>query len=188
MKHRVNYLKIIVIVHGKSELCLVRYIKSNLKIKMEIISSKNGKNPIQITSLKNILNNLDFKSSKNFLKKFYDIEHIKDKLLNFKLFIIMDTDDCPNKKKDSYLTKKMFKDHWLSKYIIPIYNINNLEDVMSKCNIKITRKKDYITIFPINRNELDIEQIKNFSIKIKQFKQYTNLNEFIDYCIKICEE
>ena len=44
-------LHIMVIVHGKSELSICRYIASNLKIKQEIISEEKGESSIQINGL-----------------------------------------------------------------------------------------------------------------------------------------
>lgn len=62
-------LRVMSIVHGKSELCICNSIKSNLKLKHEIISEKKGSNSIQITSvMKKILNNTIFKSFETFIK------------------------------------------------------------------------------------------------------------------------
>jgi len=189
MKNRVNYLKIMVIVHGKSELCIARYIKSNLKIKMEIISKDKGAHSIQITSIMQVLNNSVFSNPKSFLKKYDDIEHIKYSLLNFRLFIIMDVDDCTEIQKNNFINGKMFKHHWLYKYITPVYNIKTLEDVMNKCNIPITKKNKnkYFEVFPVNRNELDIQQIKDFNLKLEKNRKLSNLSEFTNYCIEIAE-
>ncbi|WP_181039155.1 hypothetical protein [Brachyspira murdochii] len=48
MSYKGNYLKAIVIVHGKSELQMCDFIKNNLKLKIDIISKDNGKHSIQI--------------------------------------------------------------------------------------------------------------------------------------------
>ena len=91
-----HYTKAVVIVHGKSEKQICQYIKNKLRLKIEIFSDKNGEKSIQITSLKNILNNTIFKSFKSFIKTFDDVELTCDgKSLDddFKIFIIMDTDD-----------------------------------------------------------------------------------------------
>lgn len=63
-----NYLKAVVIVHGKSELQMCKFIKRNLRIKMEFISKDSGKSSIQITSLKDRLNGKDIKDFNSFLK------------------------------------------------------------------------------------------------------------------------
>ena len=99
---RLNYTKAVVIVHGKSEKQICQYIKNKLRLKIEIYSDKNGEKAIQITSLKNTLNNKIFKSYRNFINTFEDIELTADnKKINndFKIFIIMDTDDCSETEK-----------------------------------------------------------------------------------------
>ena len=90
-----KYTKCAVIVHGKSEFQLVRFIYTNLHLPVKIISKDKGKASIQITALKELLNNKCFKNLSTFAKE-YSVEYNKKekKLKNFKLFIIMDTDDC----------------------------------------------------------------------------------------------
>ena len=51
--HPPSYLKAIVIAHGKSEKNIGDYVKSNLKLKLEIVSDKKGAKSIQINSLLN---------------------------------------------------------------------------------------------------------------------------------------
>lgn len=68
---------------------------------MEFIAKDSGNSSIQITSLKVRLNGKDIKNFDSFCKKYEDdIEIIKNKLSpNFKIFIIMDTDDCSEEEK-----------------------------------------------------------------------------------------
>lgn len=86
----------------------------------------------------------------------------------------------------------MFREHPLQEYIVPIYNITNLEDVMIKAGIMIKRIPDsekgayYSKIFPINTEPLSsdtLRQIRLFASKIKGVKQ-TNMLEFIEYCFE----
>ena len=70
----------------------------------------------------------------NSIKAFsdlYSIEYDKKEksLKNFKLFIIMDTDDCTEDFKDDYISGKLFENCCLKDYIVPIYNSPNLEEV-----------------------------------------------------------
>lgn len=187
-----NYTKALVIVHGKSEKQIVQYIKSNLRLKMEIYSDKNGEKAIQITSLKNTFNNKIFKSFNNFIKEYEDIKlsddykSIED---NFKVFIIMDTDDCTEKQKIDYKNKEMFKDHWLYKYIVPIYNNPELETVLTKAKVPFKktgdkRKKEYVKLFPTDPkyNKSDEIQIKELYEKLKKINS-TNLDLFLDFCL-----
>ena len=126
---RLNYLKGIVICHGKSEVFLAKFVCSNLHLNIKTYSKKNGANSIQINSLKSLLNTSPFKSFTEF-KKEYEVSVTgkgeSRKINNFKLFIIMDTDDCSNDERKKFITKEQFKGHWLYDYIVPIYNIINI--------------------------------------------------------------
>ena len=181
-----NYTKAVVIVHGKSEKQICQYIKNKLRLKMEIYSDKNGEKAIQITSLKNTLNNKIFKSFKN-IKLTNDEKNIDDE---FKIFIIMDTDDCTEKQKKDFINKEIFKEHWAYKYIVPIYNIPELESVLEMAKIPFTktgdkRKKEYIKLFPTDPRyeKTDEIQIKELLNTLKK-QNNTNLNEFLDFCLK----
>ena len=190
---RLNYTKAVVIVHGKSEKQMCQYIKNKLRLKIEIYSDKNGEKAIQITSLKNTLNNKIFKSYRNFINIFEDIElTANNKKINndFKIFIIMDTDDCSEVEKRKFINKEMFKEHWAYDYIVPIYNIPELETVLTEAKVPFTktgnkRKKEYIKLFPTDPKyeKTDEIQIKELLNKLKKQKN-TNLNEFLDFCLK----
>ena len=190
---RLNYTKAVVIVHGKSEKQICQYIKNKLRLKIEIYSDKNGEKAIQITSLKNTLNNKIFRSYRNFINTFEDIElTANNKKINndFKIFIIMDTDDCSEVEKRKFINKEMFKEHWAYDYIVPIYNIPELETVLTEAKVPFTktgnkRKKEYIKLFPTDPKyeKTDEIQIKELLNKLKKQKN-TNLNEFLDFYLK----
>lgn len=180
-------MKVMTIVHGKSEYCICKSIQSNLRLKQEIISRDKGRSSIQINGIMDILNkDKRFHSINTFKRYFPDIEYKNKVLLNFRLFIIMDVDDCDNNTKKSFIDKSLFKQHWLYNYIVPIYNNPNLEKTMNDANIPITKKKDYITIFPTNHGDLDIQIAEEFLEKLKSCKS-TNLDEYIEYCILIAK-
>lgn len=187
MKIKPKYTNAIVIVHGKSEEQIVKYIKSNLKLKFEIYKDPNTS--IQITDLNNILNNNIFKEKKKFIKYYEDIEWDKSKkqFVDFKIFIIMDTDDCTEAQKNSFMDSSMFREHWLSNYIVPIYNIRHLEEVMKSMGINVVDKKEYIKIFPTDRRYIngknDLIQIEDLMKKAEICKR-TNLDVFLKYCLK----
>lgn len=91
---KVRYVKNIVLVHGKSEQIICEYIKSNLRLPIEIFSHNNGKNNIEINSINSVLNNTIFKS-RSSLKNKYEI--VEKKVLtkeDLEIFIIMDKDKC----------------------------------------------------------------------------------------------
>lgn len=193
---KLNYLKAVVIVHGKSEKQICQHIKNKLRLKMEIESDKNGEKAIQITSLMNLLNNKKFKSQNSFIKIFEGIELTEDgKKINdkFKIFIIMDTDDCTEEQKQKYKNKEMFKNHWAYEYIVPVYNSPELETILTKANVPFTktgikRKKEYIKLFPTDDKygKTDVVQIEELSKHLSNIKE-TNLNEFLEFCLDCSE-
>ncbi len=95
-----NYTKCLVIVHGKSEYDLVRYIYTNLHLNLKIIAKDKGRESIQINGLKTLFTKSSFLSLSKFSKE-YGIEYDKKSkvLKDFRLFVIMDTDDCKNQSK-----------------------------------------------------------------------------------------
>lgn len=188
-----KYTKCAVIVHGKSEMHLVQFIYTNLHLPVKIISKNKGRESIQINGLRDFLNKRYFRTLSSFASE-YSIEYDKKekKLKNFRLFIIMDTDDCNERVKEEYISGEMFKGHPLQEYIVPIYNIKNLEDVMIKADIMTKRIPDsqkgtyYSKIFPINTEPVSVDtllQIRTFASKIKGVQQ-TNLLEFVEYCFE----
>ena len=77
-----NYTKGIVIVHGKSELCLVKYIYTNLHLPIKIISRNNGKSCIQIDGLLDFINKKIFQNLKKFAEE-YSIEYDRKETKEF---------------------------------------------------------------------------------------------------------
>lgn len=189
-----NYTKCAVLVHGKSELVLTQYIYTNLHLPVKIISRDKGKSSIQINGLPAFLKKKPFQSLKAFSDEF-SVEYDKKGrcLKNFKLFIIMDTDDCDEDMKKKYISGELFSGHPLQEYIVPIYNIDNLEDVMLKSGIMVKRISGsdkgsyYNKIFPINTGTVNmdtINQVRIFAHKIRGIKE-TNMLDFIEYCFTL---
>ena len=58
----INYLKGLVICHGKSEVQMVRYITTNLHLNVRQYSKDKGAHSIQITDLTKLLNSKPFKT------------------------------------------------------------------------------------------------------------------------------
>ena len=188
MVRQPNYCKGIVIAHGKSELLLAEHIKSNLHLPIEIYSLKNGKTSIQIDSLMTILGNNDFKS-KSKLKQKYFIEEKNKKLVNFFVMPIMDLDDTTEEKIEKYKSGEMFRNHWLSSYIVPIWNDTNLDHVLYDLNLisKLPNDKEkgkvYEDIFPKNKGQADLEQV-NKLLKYFESTTKTNMDVFIRKCLE----
>lgn len=188
-----NYTKCAVIVHGKSEFTLVKYIYTNLHLPVKIIAKDKGRGSIQINGLSEYLGKRQFKTLRNFAAE-YSVEYDRKtkNLKNFKLFIIMDTDDCDEVTKAKYISGELFEGHPLKDYIVPIYNIANLEDVMIKAGIMVKRitaaqkGSYYAKIFPINTEPLSVDtvnQVRTFAEKIKNVRE-TNMVEFVEYCFQ----
>lgn len=179
-----HYMRLMVIVHGKSELHLCNYIKNNLRLMIEVIGDKDGEKSIQINSLTSYLNNSLFSDIRRFVAR-YPVEQTKgNKIRNFQLFTIMDTDDCTPEQLQAYKDKSIFKKHWLRDYIVPIYNTGNLEDVLKRANWPCPdKKKDYCRVFPVKRGEHDIEQVRMFCESMYRVRSISNLHLFIQSCI-----
>lgn len=188
MVRKPNYCKGIIIAHGKSELLLAEHIKSNLHLPIEIYSLKNGKTSIQIDSLMTILGNNDLKN-KSKLKQKYIIEEKNKKFINFFIMPIMDLDDTTEEKIKKYKNGEMFKNHWLSPYIIPIWNDINLDHVLydlkliSKLPNDKEKGKVYEELFPKNTGQADLEQV-NKLLKYFESTEKTNMNIFVEKCLE----
>lgn len=191
MPLKINYCKAIVIVHGKSELMMAEYIKSNLKLNMAILSNANGKSSIQVNGL------LDFMKSDTRLKSIRTLEReflpkvVGKRVEDFKVFTLMDLDDCTEKMAEKYKTKEMFESSWLYEYIVPIWSVPNFDIAMKKANVikELPNSKEkastYSKVFPMDHlNRTNIGEIEEFARLIKDSK-CTNLKEFVDYCLKI---
>lgn len=192
-----QYKKAAVIVHGKSEHYLASYIYTNLHLPIVIISKNKGKSSIQINALKNMLNSKPYNNLKTFADT-YSIEYDKKEktLKDFKLFIIMDTDDCSEKTKEDYISGKLFESSCLKDYIVPIFNSPNLEAVMMKSGIMTKRISDsqkgnyYSKVFPINHDPVTndtLDQIQLLSNKLKNVNE-TNLLEYVNYCLSLINQ
>ena len=193
MKRKPTKLNVMSIVHGKSELLMCSSVKSNLKIKHEIHAKDRGRHSIQVNSVLQELNSTKFNMSlKDFSEK-YDISYdSKNKrLVNFKLFIIMDLDDCTQEKAEQFKNKSMFNEHILYEYIVPIYNDPNLEKTIHDLGININKKekvKGYIKIFPTNKGDLDIHMAEEFAEKLNKKCKSSNLGLYFDYCVSIARK
>lgn len=110
---------------------------------------------------------------------------------DFRIFTIMDTDDCKAQEKKEYIDKTLFNNYELKKYLTSIYNENNLEEVLCEANItdKIYKKgqkiQNYRALFPVCNRPLDSSSIKEMEIFSNNLRKTgkTNMYLFIDYCI-----
>lgn len=183
-----NTTKAIVIVHGKSELAIAQFIKSNLRLPIEIIARNKGRTSIQIGSLLDILTDFRFKNIRQFKSHFSNVKIEKKKLLNCKIFIIMDLDDASPEAQKAYKDKSMFNKLWLKEYIVPIYNNACLEDVLKDMKFPYATNKSqkgtYVSVFPTaNSTEADKTQIEDFHEACKKCRK-TNMELLLEYCLQ----
>lgn len=180
---------VMTIAHGQSELAICKHISSNLRIKQPCIARDGGKTSIQIGGLRNLLDtDRRLANPQSFSREFDDVCMIKGLPNNFRLFPIMDLDDCPKSMQIAYRTNRLFDGHWLSSVITPIFCAPNLEEVMKRIGIPITRKKEYIQIFPTNHGDyLNLETAAEFAHELGKH-DCTNLGVYVNYCIDVCKE
>ena len=192
MVKKPNYCKGIIMVHGRSEYLLVEHIKSNLHLPIEIYAAKNGKMSIQIDGLKTILGNSIFKNKKA-LKAEYILEEKNGVFPNFFVMPVMDLDDTSDEKKKLYRTGELFQNHWLSPYIMPIWNEPNLDTVLYEQKViqKIPNAKEkgkmYREILPPHTGETDIKRVEELR-KIFAKSNKTNMEIMLQRCLDTVQE
>lgn len=195
-KRSLNYPKALVICHGKTELIITRYIKSNLHIPAEIHAKDNGNSSLQITRLVSELQSSIFSDIDSFSKHFGTevLGKGKNKQLSdgFKVFIIMDTDDCTEQQKEDFISKEMFREHWLYKYIKSVFSVPNIDQVLYNAGL-VKRPVGgnekgtfYSEVFPIHKGDATsgtVDEIKRFSERLKKCKD-TNLYLLSDFFLE----
>ncbi|WP_444498825.1 hypothetical protein [Veillonella seminalis] len=177
-----NYLRSIVIAHGRSEYSLCDNIGSTLRLSQKIIANDKGRSSIQVTSLDRHLRNRYFKTPRSLQGQFSNINIEKGEIKNCQIFPILDVDDCTEEQKRAYINGDFKKSYWFGNTIVPIYNDPNLEETMKKIGIKIFKKKDYFSIFEPNSSTK--EDIIMLWQKFREAK-CTNLDEYVGYCLKV---
>lgn len=189
-----NYTCAIVVVHGKSEEIIAKHVIACLKLPVYIHKRKTS---IQINGLVHELET-NFKSVLSLSKKErIQINVSKGKILNdFKIFPLMDTDDCTEKTKESYIDGTLFNNYALKDYVVPIYAISDMEEALYECKIIPKKFKDdekvagYKKVFDIPKPpyiESKVEELKKIS-KILEKSKRTNLESFFNYCIEQSEK
>lgn len=189
-----KYTCAIVVVHGDSEEIIAKHVRACLKLPFYIHRRKTS---IQINGLVHELES-NFKSVLSLSRnEKININVSKGKILNdFKIFTLMDTDDCLEKTKESYIDGSLFDNYVLKDYVVPIYTIPNMEEALYKCKIIPKKFKDnekvsgYKKIFDIPKPpyiDSKAEELKKMSKTLEQSK-LTNLECFFNYCIEQSEK
>ena len=192
MLRKKHYTHIMVVVHGYSELRLAEFVKSTLRIPLEIVSNRNGSLPYQITDLVKLFGkSCDFNSG--FRTKYKEkIEFKNRKPLNLKIFTIMDQDDTPNDIYQMYKSGRLLKksNGLLGSLIIPIFNEENLEEVLKDvgwdyAKPNMDKGKIYLETFPtiINYDQTRKNRIEQLEIKLENCP-ITNMEKFLKACLE----
>ena len=184
-----QYVENIAIVHGKSEDIICQYIRSNLRLPLEVYSHNKGKNNIEINSLNLVLNNTVFKNRYCLNKRYLIVPKKNLEKKDLEIFIVMDKDRCSDMLFKNYISKRMFKKHWMYNLITPIYNIECLEDILFKAGYVDLRKskKDYVKLFPINKEGFNLDEIEDFYKNLLVVKNISNLHRFVKKCLDSIE-
>ena len=104
------------------------------------------------------------------------------------LMPIMDLDDTNKAGQKNYISREMFRKHWLSPYIIPIWNKNNLDEVLLDLGLidKLPNNREkgkvYRDLFPTNKGETDKKQVENLMEMFRKSDR-TNMDVFIGKCL-----
>lgn len=191
---RISLIKILPVAHGASELILCESIKSNLRLPMQIEAEQKGRSSIQVYGLKKRLSSGNFSSTKSIFDFCNGrVEIKKSKIVSpFKIFPIMDLDDCSTEIAEMYKNGCMFDGLQLKEYIVPIYNSPNLDDVIKRLGFDFDpehKRKSYEKVFPgisgdINAAVELYEMFRKENVK----NGNTNMHIFIEACLETMDK
>ena len=180
----------IVVVHGDSEKIIAEHIKSNLRLNFHIHP---GKTSIQINGLMKELN-AHFPNVNSLRRHPQLVLNIqKNTIHDFKIFTLMDTDDCSEETCQKYMDRTLFDRYALKEYVVPIYTTPDLEHVFYASHLiprifKEDEKVDgYRRCFPKISPPFDELKSKEDELIKKaealRRNSKTNFDVFIDYCL-----
>ena len=132
----------VVVAHGKSEVILCENLRKLMRFNLQIYSAGGGEETIALPQIEELFETGFFSDPKNIVKKYGDaIEHnsskSKDMFPKLKIFTLMDIDG--NFRRGRYMSGQMFNGLPLGDKVIPIYNDDNLDEVMDSIGMKVDR-------------------------------------------------
>ncbi len=172
MSKNIKYLPCSIVCHGECELILVQQIQAKSRRNLNPLAKDNGRNSILINTINYFLHKL-YPDKKDYIRKNRDllfIEKESKRILNHRIFTIMDKDDADDDLFESYLDKTLFKDYWWGKekLIEPIYFNPNMDAVLNNHGIKIDTRNhkpaQYFKLLTTKYNEI-IDIFKSLDIK-----------------------
>lgn len=186
-----NYCRAIVIVHGKSELLMMEYLKRKFRLNIAIISSNKGKSSIQINGLLKFMTSNTKLKSLSAVKKEFMPNVSGNRLIDCPIFTIMDLDDCDEKEAELYKTGKMFKGTWFENYIVPIWFSPHFDMAMKNTQLidRLPNDKEKVKVYSaLFQKELTgLKEIDVFKEKMEKCKN-TNIEQLVEYCASVVEK
>ena len=184
MNRKVKYLPCSIVCHGECEVILVKQIQAKMRRNLNPLSKDGGSNSILINTINHYLEKR-FPEKKTYIKKNNDLLNVdkeNHKILNHKIFTIMDRDDSSDELFASYLDKSLFKDYWWGQeqLIEPIYFDPNMDAVLRKYGIEInahsSKPSQYFKLLTTKYDDI-IDVFKNLDEKSSNIKM---LFEYLD--------
>jgi|GEM_PF-4880375 len=183
--------QIFVIAHGKTERIFAETIRSQLRIPIKVIANNNGNNNIEITSFADyVKKRRDLKTEKAFSEEYTLKIDRETKVINgLSIFPIMDLEKgYPQADKKAYQEGTLFKQLWMAKYIIPIYNDDCIETVLKSVGLPYAEntrdKRNYSRYFSDMFSEgHPIAVIESLCDKFSKCPK-TNMECFLQKCLE----
>lgn len=180
MNRKINYLICSVVCHGECEYNIVLQMQNKNRRNLHPIADKNGKISININTINKFLSS-QYPTEKEYIKKNDQTIHISNKkIINHKIFTIMDKDETTDKMLKAYIDKSLFKGTWWGDddLIEPIYFVPDMDTIFIKHGYPIdphkSKPRQYYELFATRYDEM-IEMLSSLS------KEESNIKILIDY-------
>lgn len=172
----------IVVVHGRSEALLFMGITKRIRYPINVFSFEGGARAIKLEHLEEgLLSQPPFNrcsSLKTYFGWNLECKRLDEGKDDFRIFPIMDIDGDYIREK-SYITGNMFRDCPFRDKIVPIYNKDNLDEVMSRCGYGDVYLRNKPYYYKTIGNRADIKEL----LSRLQKDEGTNLDVFLAHCM-----
>ncbi|MDO5861823.1 MAG: hypothetical protein Q4Q58_03405 [Thermoplasmata archaeon] len=173
----------LVVAHGKSEMMICSKIAAIAGIGIEIDSNDMGRETIAISGLQSRFESKTYSSELALSREFDRLEYFGRKKMdqrmpNLRIFTVMDIDG-DRESMLRYTTGEMFKEFPLGRYVTPIYNDRNLDEVMEAIGYGSVVSKKVKTYRQICDGITDLVDLYR---RLKE-NENTNMEEFVLHCL-----
>ena len=181
----------VVICHGMSEYKFASSIKSKLRLNIKLLARDKGAISIQIDGLPDYFHNKILRNKRALVRQYPGILQDKQRLVDFKIFTLMDVDDCKDiSARKNYLAGHIsgLGQYDLKPYLHPIYCRENLEDALTDIDFAYVaatdrQKRHYLKVFdPVSGVIADEATIVGLRDRFRHSNR-SNFDEFLDYCL-----